>query len=74
MKPIHSVVTLAICMTVAAGCTGMQPKAWQRGHLARPAMAWDPDPMDAAIRTRTYVGKEAASGGATAAGGGCGCN
>jgi hypothetical protein len=37
-------------------------------------MAWDPDPVDAAIREHTYNSKEAASGSATVAGGGCGCN
>jgi hypothetical protein len=62
------------CLLLLAGCAGMEPKAWQRGDLARPEMAWDPDPVDAAIREHTYNSKEAASGSATVAGGGCGCN
>ncbi len=65
---------LAIGMTLLCGCGAMQPKAWQRGDLARPEMAWDPDPVDAAIRQHTFESKEAASGGATVGGGGCGCN
>ena len=65
---------LALCVMLLAGCSGMQPKAWQRGDLAQPEMAWDPDPVDAAIRQHTYESKEAASGSASVAGGGCGCN
>ncbi len=65
---------IAACLLLLAGCAGMEPKAWQRGDLARPEMAWDPDPVDAAIREHTYNSKEAASGSATVAGGGCGCN
>ena len=65
---------LLMCMTLLGGCSAMQPKAWQRGDLAQPEMAWDPDPVDAAIRQHTYESKEAASGSATVGGGGCGCN
>ena len=61
-------------LLLLAGCADMEPKAWQRGDLARPEMAWDPDPVDAAIREHTYNSKEAASGNATVAGGGGGCN
>jgi hypothetical protein len=65
---------LAACLLLLSGCAGMEPKAWQRGDLARPEMGWDPDPVDAAMRQHTYASKEAAAGGATVAGGGCGCN
>lgn len=63
----------ALGLMLLAGCSGL-PRAWQRGDLAKPEMAWDPDPVDAAIRDHTYQSKEAASGRATVAGGNCGCN
>lgn len=62
-------LVLALC-----ACAGTAPKAWERGHLAQPEMAWDPDPATASQREHTYASKEAASGGATIGGGGCGCN
>lgn len=65
---------LAIGVILLSGCSAMEPKAWQRGDLAQPEMAWDPDPLDAAMRQHTYDSKEAASGSATVGGGGCGCN
>jgi hypothetical protein len=67
-------MALAVCCALLGGCASFEPKAWQRGDLARPEMAWDPDPVDAAMRQHTYDSKEAASGSATVAGGGCGCN
>ena len=65
--------TVAALLLALCGC-GTMPKAFERGHLARPDMAWDPDVMEAGQRDHTYVSKEAASGGATVGGGGCGCN
>jgi len=65
---------LVTCTVLLAGCSGMQPKSWQRGDLARPEMAWDPDSVEVAIRQHSYESKEAASGSASVGGGGCGCN
>jgi hypothetical protein len=59
---------------VLTACAGAPPKAWERGHLARPEMAWDPDPLEATLRGHTYTSKEAATGGANVGGGGCGCS
>ena len=56
---------------LAAGCAA--PKAWERGALAAPEMAWEPDPLLATYREHTHLSKEQASGGASAGGGGCGC-
>ncbi|OUS32522.1 hypothetical protein A9Q99_00155 [Gammaproteobacteria bacterium 45_16_T64] len=55
-----------------SACT--QVKAYQRGTLARPDMAWKPNPLDSALKDHMYFAKEASSGGTQAAGGGCGCN
>ncbi len=48
--------------------------AWERDYLARPEMAWDPDALSSSYRNHVHFSKEASSGGATAGGGGCGCN
>ncbi len=56
----------------ACGITEVKP--WERDFLARPEMAWAPDPQTAAQRGHVYFSKEASSGGASAGGGGWGCN
>lgn len=66
-------VALVLGGSVAlAGCGTVQP--WQRGELAQASMAWDPDPMKAALDSHVYNSKEASSGRIGLAGGGCGCN
>jgi hypothetical protein len=55
-----------------AGCATVEP--WQRGYLAKPAMALEPAPGMAKALDKTYAAKEAASGGGAVGGGGCGCN
>ena len=54
------------------GCTSVKP--WERDHLARPDMAWDPDPLETQRRGHVYFSKEAALSGGGGSGGGCGCN
>ena len=58
----------------ACGCTHLGVKPWQREILARPEMALDAAPLDAALDEHIYFSKEAASGGRSFGGGGCGCN
>jgi hypothetical protein len=57
-----------------AGCGTLGVKPWQREILARPEMALNAHPIDTAIDAHIYFSKEAASGGRSAGGGGCGCN
>lgn len=68
--------TLACCAAfvalVAAGCAPVRP--WEREILARPEMAWDPDPLEATLRSHIFYSKEASLPGGGAGGGGCGCN
>ena len=52
--------------------TGAGLGAW--GDLAKPHMALDPDPGLSALRAHTFTSREAASGGGSAQGGGCGCD
>ena len=62
---------VALCLATA-GCAQVAP--YQRGYLARPEMAMDASPGMVRAMERTYVAKEAAVGGASVGGGGCGCN
>jgi hypothetical protein len=74
---IQSIARLAILLGLmldASGCTSLGVKPWQRETLARPEMALNAAPIDAAIDDHIYFSKEAASGGRSFAGGGCGCN
>ena len=74
---IQSIARLAILLGLmlgACGCTSLGVKPWQREILARPEMALNAAPIDAAIDDHIYFSKEASSGGRTYAGGGCGCN
>lgn len=68
MKHVPIVVVLLAC----AACAPVAP--YQRAHLARDDMALDASPGMARAMERTYSAKEAASGGASVGGGGCGCN
>jgi hypothetical protein len=68
---IRLLAALALALLLAA-CAPVQP--WERGRLAQPHMALEPDGLLAAMDEHVYSSKEAASGGAGAAGGGCGCN
>jgi hypothetical protein len=68
-------LTLASITLLLAGCAGPQPvAAWEKGNLAKPIMAFDPDPMAARTRQQIFLSKEAASGGGSVGNSGCGCN
>ncbi len=66
-------ILLALALLLA-GCSTLGVKPWQREILARPEMALTASPVDAAIDDHIYFSKEAASGGRSFGGGGCGCN
>lgn len=59
-----------LCLTLS-GCAPVAP--WERGTLAKAHMALDPCPMQTIMRTHNYSSREAASGGHSSGGGGCGC-
>jgi hypothetical protein len=66
---------ILLSLIVAAyGCSTLGVKPWQREIVARPAMGLNAEPLDAAIDDHIYFSKEAASGGRSFGGGGCGCN
>lgn len=64
-----------LVLAAALGGCAIQPVApWQKGVLAKPAMGFEADRLEAAFAEHIYTSKEAASGGAAVGGGGCGCN
>ena len=74
MQPGRALLAPALAGTLAllAGCAPVSP--WERGHLAKPQMALQPHPLQAAFQEHAYGAREAASGGAASSGGGgCGC-
>jgi hypothetical protein len=73
MRQLSALLVLALLAAAATtGCAGVRP--WERDLVARPDMAWDPDPLEAQRRGHVYFSKEAAMGGGGGSGGGCGCN
>jgi hypothetical protein len=60
---------LVLCLS---GCTVVKP--WQRETLADATMQSDRYPMAAALLEHVYFSREAANGGRSVGGGGCGCN
>src|SRR5258708_6366379 len=54
------------------GCATVKP--WQREALADAIMQPDRNPMQSALLDHVYFSREAASGGRSVGGGGCGCN
>ena len=60
-------------LSLIIGCAEVSP--WERGNLAKPHMAVEPDPALAVLRVHAYRSREAAAvwGEATGAGAGCGC-
>ena len=74
VRPARHWAALAM-VVLLCGCASMQPpKPWQKGDLAKPAMQFDADPIDARLADHVYTSKEAGSGGYGVGGGGCGCN
>jgi len=74
----HSMRNLLLSLAVVIGCAGCAsfnpPQPWEKGELAKPAMQFDPEVLQARFREHTYVSKEGSSGGYGVGGGGCGCN
>jgi hypothetical protein len=66
------ILLVAIALIFITGCETVQP--WERGTLAKPEMQWQTDVMEDGLHSQIQYSKEASSGGAGAAGGGCGCN
>jgi Domain of unknown function (DUF4266) len=68
---LESKLLLLTISILLIGCTSVQP--WERGNLAKPHMALEPNPSQTALRAHNYGSREATAGGNAAQGGGCGC-
>jgi hypothetical protein len=60
--------------TPLAACSNLGVQPWERELLAKPAMQLDATPLAGALDDHVYFSKEAATGGRSFGGGGCGCN
>ena len=58
----------------SSACSSVGVRPWQHETLARDEMQLNADSLDRAIDDHLYFSKEAAAGGRSFAGGGCGCN
>ena len=68
------IFAMAVAVLVS-GCGSVgKVQPWEKGNLAKPEMAFDPDVLETRFADHTYFSKEGASGGAGVGGGGCGCN
>jgi hypothetical protein len=61
-----------VIATQLMACSTVKP--WERDVMARRSMSLDKNPMFLAMDDHVYFSKEAAAGGRTFDGGGCGCN
>ncbi len=66
------IAPLALVALAAGACANVEP--YQRGYLARPDMAFEAPPGTAKAMEKVFTAKEAALGGGSVGGGGCGCN
>jgi hypothetical protein len=65
-------IALLFASLACAACAPVRP--WQRDALARPDMAWEPDPLGAGLGKHIQFSKEGSIDGGPGGGGGCGCN
>ena len=73
LGPFTSRLCLLLILAVAtAACTNVKP--WQRETLSDPTMRADRDPIGTAFADHINFSREAATGGRSVGGGGCGCN
>lgn len=65
-------VILLLASLSLGGC--MQVAPWERGILAKPQMAINPNPLQSEIRAHNLSSREAAASiNSSGGGGGCGC-
>jgi hypothetical protein len=72
IRPRQILASLMLFLPLASGCATVKP--WQRETLADPIMQPGRNPIAASQLDHIYFSREAASGGTTVGGGGCGCN
>lgn len=65
---------LSLSILFLSACDMQPVKPWERGTLAKKEMQLVPDELENAYDEHIYFSKEAATGGQSVGGGGCGCN
>ena len=70
--PPPGLIVLVALIGLSAGCANVKP--WDRDALAHYSMRPDRDPVAQALREHLWFSREAANGGRSVGGGGCGCN
>ncbi len=68
------ILVIALVLLWLAGCSLETVRPWERGVLAQKKMQIPADELEAFSDEHIYFSKEAASGGQSIGGGGCGCN
>ena len=63
---------LLVAMLISTGCSSVKP--WEKGYLADYTMKNDRDVLEVVFTEHMWFSREAASGGVSIGGGGCGCN
>ena len=63
---------LLVAVLFSTGCSSVKP--WEKGYLADYTMKTDRDVLEVVFTEHMWFSREAASGGASIGGGGCGCN
>jgi hypothetical protein len=72
ISPVRLALLLVMVALGATGCTTVQP--WERATLSSYPMRPDRDPLAQAMAEHIYFSREAAAGGRSVGGSGCGCN
>lgn len=68
---LFAALALAASLT---SCAAMSVKPWDRDLMADKRMRFAALPLETAVDGHIYFSKEAATGGMSVGGGGCGCN
>ena len=69
-----TVLAAALVLAFGSGCAAMSVKPWDRDLMADKRMRFTPLALESAVDGHIYFSKEAATGGMSVGGGGCGCN
>jgi len=72
MKPGILLLAGLGVLLLATGCSQVKP--WERATLADYTMRPERDPLATSLSEHIWIAREAASGGRSVGGGGCGCN
>lgn len=69
-----NLILCLISLLLLNGCSSLGVEVWQRETLSRNDMQFGSSDLTRTFSEHFYFSREAASGGQSFAGGGCGCN